>query len=84
MLVNRIQNLTTVNEGTLLPRKCFKKHFSSVHNIFYLVEGENLTNFADDHTPYVISNDIDEIISKLEADSTILIKWFEINECRQM
>ena len=50
-----------------------------INDIFYLAEGENLTNFADNNTLYVIRNDIDEIISKLEADSTILIQWFEIN-----
>ena len=74
-------NLSNWNEVTTgVPQGSIFGPF--IFNIYIndnLVEGKNLTNFADDNTPYVISNDIDEIFSKFEAGSTILIKWFEIN-----
>ena len=50
-----------------------------INDIFYFVDEDYLTNFADDNTPYAISKDFNEIISKLEADAKNLINWFEIN-----
>ena len=46
---------------------------------FYFIDENNLTNFADDNTPYAISNDLLNITSKLEGDAKKLIKWFELN-----
>ena len=50
-----------------------------INDIFYFVDEDYLTNFADDNTPYAISKDFNEIISKLETDAKNLINWFEIN-----
>ena len=50
-----------------------------INDIFYFVDEEFLTNFADDNTPYAIDTNINKIISKLEADTIILLNWFEIN-----
>ena len=50
-----------------------------INDIFYFVNEEFLTNFADDNTPYAIDTDIKVIISKLEADTIRLLNWFEIN-----
>ena len=81
---NNLSNWYNVNtgvpQGSIFAPFIFNIY---IYDMFYLVKYENLTNFADDNTPYVISNDIDEIISKLETGSTILIKWFEIN-CLKM
>ena len=50
-----------------------------INDIFYFVDEEFLTNFADDNTSYTIDTDIKEIISKLETDTIRLLNWFEIN-----
>ena len=50
-----------------------------INDIFFLIENENLTNFADDNTPFTTGNNIIDIISNLETDSKKLLEWFEIN-----
>ena len=45
---------------------------------FFITETE-LTNYADDNTPYAINADIENLIKSLENDSSILIKWFSDN-----
>ena len=50
-----------------------------VNDMFYFIEDDNVTNFADDNTPFTISDNLDELTDKLESSSDILVKWFEMN-----
>ncbi len=50
-----------------------------INDIFYFVNEDFLTNFADDNTPYAIGKNIRDISSKLEDDARNLLNWFEIN-----
>ena len=46
---------------------------------FTSLEKEDLTNYADDNTPCVIKSEIEPLISFIEKDASILIKWFNDN-----
>ena len=50
-----------------------------INDIFFTVNESNLTNYADDNTPYAIDANIDTIIENLIKDTSILIKWFGDN-----
>ena len=41
--------------------------------------GEDIANYADDNTPHVIADNIDDLIKSLEGSSTALIQWFDNN-----
>ena len=43
------------------------------------IREEDLANYADDNTPYAIENEIETLISIIEKDASILIKWFNDN-----
>ena len=47
--------------------------------IFFVGNYMNLTNYADDNTPYAIDSNIDTIINNLVDNTSILIKWFDDN-----
>ena len=47
-----------------------------MNDIFYFITEEDLANYADDNTPYAIENEIETLISIIEKDASILIKWF--------
>ena len=50
-----------------------------INDIFFTVNESNLTNYADDNTPYAIDHNIEAIIDNLVKDTSILIKWFSDN-----
>ena len=50
-----------------------------INDIFYIVNENNLTNYADDTTPYAIESDIETLLNSLVNDTSILIKWFNDN-----
>ena len=50
-----------------------------INDIFFVVNESNLTNYADDNTPYAIESNTDDIIKNLEKDTSILMKWFNNN-----
>ena len=41
--------------------------------------GKDIANYADDNTPYVIADNIDDLIKSFEGVSTALIQWFDNN-----
>ena len=50
-----------------------------INDIFYFVNGNNLTNYADDNTPYAICDDVNSVIKNLENQSSVLQRWFTDN-----
>ena len=50
-----------------------------INDIFYVVNENNLTNYADDNTPYAIDSNIETIINNLVNDTSVLINWFNDN-----
>ena len=50
-----------------------------LNDSLYLVDEENLANYADDNTPFEIGDCPECVLTKLEVDAEILIKWFKEN-----
>ena len=51
-----------------------------INDIFFFIKETELTNYADDNTPYAINSDVDKLIERVKNDSSILIKWFSHND----
>ena len=50
-----------------------------INDIFFFVNESNLTNYADDNTPYAIESNIEAIIKNIVNDTSTLTKWFNDN-----
>ena len=53
-----------------------------INDIFYFIHKSNLYNYADDNTLSFHSLDYEKVISVLQEESDIIIKWFSFN-CMQ-
>ena len=51
-------------------------------DMFFVVSQTDFAAYADDNTPYVEGNNIDEVINMLENDSIQLFKWFSDNQMK--
>ena len=50
-----------------------------INDIFFFINENNLTNYADDNTPYAIESRVDAIQTSLENDTDTLMIWFNNN-----
>ena len=48
-------------------------------DLFFTLNNTEIVNYADDTTPYTVSDNIDDLISSLEKSSKDLLKWFDDN-----
>ena len=65
-----------VPQGSILDPLLFNIYLPG---IFYFTTGTEITNYADDTTPYIIKEDIESLIEILQNDISIIIKWFQDN-----
>ena len=47
-----------------------------------MMSDTDFAGYADDNTPYVSADTIDEVIKRLETASVILFKWFADNQMK--
>ena len=53
-----------------------------LNDIFFFVNDSNITNYADDNTPYAAEDSVEKLLETLERETNILIEWFEVNEMK--
>ena len=54
----------------------------STYDIFHFIENANITNYADDTTPYAIETSIEKLMQTLENNTNKLLNWFKTNEMK--
>ena len=50
-----------------------------INDLFFILKETDVCNFADDTTPYVCNENLQQVMTRLEHDSAIAICWFESN-----
>ena len=48
-------------------------------NLFFIMNDEDIANYADDKTPYISRRNIDEVVRFLIESSRVIFKWFNEN-----
>ena len=53
-----------------------------LNDILFFVKDSNITNYADDNTPYATEDSIEKLLETLERETNILLDWFKCNEVK--
>ena len=48
-------------------------------HLLFILNGVDIANYADDNTPYVITDNINGVIASFEKASKALFEWFDSN-----
>ena len=53
--------------------------FNILADLFFVLNNVDIASYAGDNTPYVIADDINDVITSLEKAWKVLFEWFENN-----
>ena len=62
-----------VPQGSILGSLLFN---IDLRDLFFIMNHEDIVNYADDNTPYVSGKNIDKVVRFLEESSSVIFKWF--------
>ena len=51
-------------------------------DLFFIMNEIDFASYADDNTPYVVGNNIEDVIIKLQNTSLTLFQWFYDNQMK--
>ena len=46
-------------------------------DLFFIISNIEIASYADDNAPYIVTDNIDDLIKSLEGASAALFQWFE-------
>ena len=50
--------------------------------MFYFIKDTNIANYADDSTLYTVDGNIDDLLDRLENETSLILNWFRMNEIK--
>ena len=53
-----------------------------INDIFYFINETRIANYADDNTVHAISDNIQNLLTILETETNVILKWFKVNEMK--
>ena len=68
-----------VPQGSILGHLSFNIF---LRDLFFIINEIDFASYADDNTPYVVGNNIEDVIIKLQNASLALFQWFYDNQMK--
>ena len=53
-----------------------------INDIFFFIKETKIANYADDSTTYTSEENIESLLKTLQDETSIVLKWFNINEMK--
>ena len=75
----RVYGLRPYHEGLILGSLLFNIFLA---DLFFVVKDMDIGSYADDSTPIIVENNIDNVIASLEQDSDAMFNWFKNNRLK--
>ena len=53
-----------------------------INDIFFFLKDGKIANYADDNSTYTVARFINDLLAKLENETSIILEWFRVNEMK--